>query len=50
MLLDHLGQHDAAMAVEKAIAAVLANSGARTPDIGGTASTSDLGDAVASCI
>ena len=48
MMLRHLGDSEAADAIERAIAAVLATSDVRTPDIGGRASTSDLGEAVAS--
>src|ERR1700704_1403301 len=48
MMLEHLGQHEAAIAVEKAIASVLENSGPRTADIGGKARTTDVGTAIAS--
>jgi isocitrate dehydrogenase (NAD+) len=48
MMLRHLGISDAANAVEKAIAAVLAQAKVRTPDIGGNATTRDLGEAIAS--
>jgi tartrate dehydrogenase/decarboxylase/D-malate dehydrogenase len=48
MMLRHLGDGEAADAIERAIAAVLATSDVRTPDLGGRASTSDLGEAVAS--
>jgi len=47
MMLQHLGQDKAARAVEKAIAAVLARPGDCTPDLGGKASTRDVGDAIA---
>ena len=47
MMLEHLGQHEAAIAVEKAIASVLENSGPRTADIGGKARTTDVGTAIA---
>lgn len=52
MMLEFLGHKDAHDAVLRAIEAVLApGSGApRTPDIGGTASTSDLGKAIAQAI
>ncbi len=49
MMLDHLGQPEAAAAVLDAIETVLAR-GPRTPDIGGTASTSDVGAAIAAAI
>lgn len=48
MMLRHLGESEAADAVESAIAAVLAQGNVRTPDIGGTASTKELGAAIAS--
>jgi tartrate dehydrogenase/decarboxylase/D-malate dehydrogenase len=48
MMLRHLGDGEAADAIERAIAAVLATTDVRTADLGGRASTSDLGEAVAS--
>src|SRR6266849_1182183 len=47
MMLRHLGVPEAADAVENAIAAILASGTVRTPDIGGKASTRDLGEAIA---
>jgi len=47
LMLRHLGASEAADAVERAIAATLAKSKVRTPDIGGSASTKDLGEAIA---
>jgi len=47
MMLQHLGASEAANAVENAIAEVLAQSKVRTPDIGGNASTEELGAAIA---
>jgi tartrate dehydrogenase/decarboxylase/D-malate dehydrogenase len=49
MMLEHLGHADAAAAVLRAIEAVLAE-GPRTPDLGGSATTSDLGRAIASAV
>jgi tartrate dehydrogenase/decarboxylase/D-malate dehydrogenase len=46
MMLDHLGYPEAAKAIEEAIEAVLAEGMIRTPDMGGSASTSDTGLAV----
>ena len=46
-MLEHLGQPEAAMSVEKAIASVLEHSGPHTPDIGGKARTTDVGIAIA---
>jgi tartrate dehydrogenase/decarboxylase/D-malate dehydrogenase len=48
MMLRHLGLAEAADAVERAIAEILAQSKVLTPDIGGTATTTDLGEAIAS--
>src|SRR6267378_1327477 len=47
MMLRHLGIPDAADAVETAIVDVLAQGSVRTPDIGGAASTKELGAAIA---
>src|ERR1700674_4381282 len=47
MMLRHLGVPDAADAIENAIAEILAQSQVRTPDIGGTSTTKDLGAAIA---
>jgi tartrate dehydrogenase/decarboxylase/D-malate dehydrogenase len=47
MMLHHLGQMKAAQAVERACESVLESSDVRTPDIGGKASTRDLGEAIA---
>ena len=46
MMLDHLGEKEAARAVERAIFNVLASASVRTRDIGGTASTQDMGEAI----
>jgi tartrate dehydrogenase/decarboxylase/D-malate dehydrogenase len=46
MMLRHLGVPDAADAVESAIAEILAQSQVRTPDIGGKATTKDMGAAI----
>lgn len=47
MMLEHLGEHDAAAAIMGAIERVLARGGTTlTPDMGGTASTTELGKAV----
>ena len=47
MMLDHLGEHQAAAAVMRAIETVLAEPGLRTPDLKGKASTIDCGKAIA---
>jgi tartrate dehydrogenase/decarboxylase/D-malate dehydrogenase len=49
MMLEHLGHADAAAEVLRAIETVLAE-GARTPDLGGKATTTDLGKAITSVI
>jgi tartrate dehydrogenase/decarboxylase/D-malate dehydrogenase len=49
MMLEHLGHADAADAVVKAIESVLRN-GPRTRDIGGHASTEDVGKAIAAAL
>jgi tartrate dehydrogenase/decarboxylase / D-malate dehydrogenase len=47
MMLEHLGEKQAARAVEQAIFKVLAHSDIRTRDIGGHASTRDVGEVIA---
>ncbi len=49
MMLDHLGHADAAAAIVKAIEGCLTD-GPRTPDVGGKASTTDMGKAIAAAI
>ncbi len=46
MLLGHLGLEEAGRAVERAVAAVLAEGKFRTPDLGGTSGTGEVADAV----
>jgi len=46
MMLEHLGEPAAAAAIEGAIEKVLAEPDIRTPDIGGKATTRDLGKAI----
>lgn len=46
MMLDDIGEPDAARAIMVAIESVTASGAARTPDLGGSATTSDVGDAV----
>jgi tartrate dehydrogenase/decarboxylase/D-malate dehydrogenase len=52
LMLDFLGHRDAHDAIVRAIETVLdpASGGPRTPDLGGTAKTADLGRAIADCI
>jgi tartrate dehydrogenase/decarboxylase / D-malate dehydrogenase len=49
MMLEHLGHPDAAAAIVRAIETVL-KEGPRTPDIGGSANTEDMGKAVAAAL
>jgi tartrate dehydrogenase/decarboxylase/D-malate dehydrogenase len=50
LMLDHLQLDAAAAAVDSAVANLLANDGPRTPDLGGTATTSEVGSAVVELI
>jgi tartrate dehydrogenase/decarboxylase/D-malate dehydrogenase len=45
MMLDHLEQSAAARSIEQAVAAVLAESKVRTPDLGGASTTQEVTDA-----
>jgi tartrate dehydrogenase/decarboxylase/D-malate dehydrogenase len=47
MMLDHLGETEAAAAIEQAVAATLAAGEVRTKDIGGTSATEEVGRAIA---
>lgn len=49
MMLDHLGQHEASEAIMLAIETVLL-AGPRTPDMGGVASTTEVGQAIANAL
>jgi tartrate dehydrogenase/decarboxylase / D-malate dehydrogenase len=50
MMLDHLGARDAAAAIETAVEWVLGNTATKTPDLGGSASTREVADAVIASI
>ncbi|MDJ0951418.1 MAG: tartrate dehydrogenase [Alphaproteobacteria bacterium] len=50
MMLDHLGHEDAGAAVVGAIERVLVESDLRTPDLGGTATTAEMGQAIAAAV
>jgi tartrate dehydrogenase/decarboxylase/D-malate dehydrogenase len=50
MMLDHLGERDAAEEILAAIARVLSDGGVMTRDLGGTASTIEMADAVVSAL
>jgi isocitrate dehydrogenase (NAD+) len=47
MMLDHLGELDAATRLRRAIVTTIRDAGIRTRDLGGSASTREFGDAVA---
>jgi tartrate dehydrogenase/decarboxylase/D-malate dehydrogenase len=46
LMLDHLGQSKSAAAIHRGVAKVLKEGRTRTPDLGGTATTTQLADAV----
>jgi len=46
LMLDHLQLDAAAAAIESSVSSLLATDGPRTPDLGGTATTSEVGSAV----
>ena len=49
--VEHLGEQEAADAIVKAIETVLSDKSAPlTPDMGGTATTTDLGKAIADAV
>jgi tartrate dehydrogenase/decarboxylase/D-malate dehydrogenase len=51
MMLEHVGAPKAGAAIYQAIETVLSNRGAPlTPDMGGNATTSELGDAIVEAI
>jgi tartrate dehydrogenase/decarboxylase/D-malate dehydrogenase len=50
MMLEHLGEADAAAAIMRAVETVLAEPGLRTGDLKGTASTEQCGKAVADAL
>ena len=50
MMLEHLGYTDAALAVEASIESVLAEGKLVTPDLGGSATTAEVGEAIANAL
>jgi tartrate dehydrogenase/decarboxylase/D-malate dehydrogenase len=50
LMLDHLGLTAGANAVRAAVSKVLADGAVKTPDLGGTATTTQMGDAVVAAI
>ena len=47
MMLDHLGEHDAADRVRNAVQTVLREGQKLTRDLGGTAGTTEIAEAIA---
>ncbi|RDI42941.1 tartrate dehydrogenase [Nocardia mexicana] len=47
MMLEQLGERDAAAAVDRAVCEILAEGDVRTPDLDGTGTTTELGTAIA---
>ena len=50
MMLDHLGEPEAARAIERAISEVTAQGEVLTPDLGGYASTTQVADAIVAAL
>ena len=50
LMLDHLGLAKSAQAVRDAVAKVLAEGKVKTPDLGGTGTTTQMGDAVVEAV
>jgi tartrate dehydrogenase/decarboxylase / D-malate dehydrogenase len=50
LMLEHLGRPESAAALMRAIETVVAEGTVRTPDLGGTATTDEVGDAVLTAI
>lgn len=50
LMLEWLGENEEADRIESAVCKVLEGSEIRTPDIGGSSSTAEVGDAIASCL
>jgi isocitrate dehydrogenase (NAD+) len=50
MMLDHLGEHDAADRVRRAVHAVLREGKKLTADLGGTAGTTEIAEAIAAAV
>ena len=46
-MLEHLGESAAAQEIERAVAKVLAERGPKTPDLGGNATTTEVGKTIA---
>ena len=48
MMMDYLGEKKAAAKIEKAVMKVLSEGEVRTADLGGSSTTSEMSDAIAS--
>jgi tartrate dehydrogenase/decarboxylase/D-malate dehydrogenase len=46
MMLDHLGEEQAALDIQKAVVKILAQRIVKTPDMGGINKTHEVGDAI----
>jgi len=46
LMMSHLGEPEPAADIERAVSAVMQAAGVRTPDLGGTAKTSEVGDEI----
>jgi tartrate dehydrogenase/decarboxylase/D-malate dehydrogenase len=46
LMVDHLGEEQAAQGIQKAVMETLSSGRVRTPDMGGTHKTQEIGDAV----
>ena len=46
MMLDHLGEFEASKAIEKAVLNIIENGDTLTPDLGGTATTKSVTEAI----
>jgi isocitrate/isopropylmalate dehydrogenase len=50
MMLDHLGEEQAALDIQRAVMKTLALGKVKTPDMGGTNKTHEVGDAIRKAI
>ncbi len=50
LMLEHFGQHEAARVIEEAIETAIGDRNVKTPDLGGTATTEELGKVIAEII
>jgi isocitrate/isopropylmalate dehydrogenase len=50
MMLDHLGHGEPARVIEEAVETAIADKKIRTPDLGGKATTEEMGRAIAEIV